>query len=164
MINFILLFLFYIIILTLQFVLPKYMIYSTVYPNFILIYVVYVALNRGAMKGQLTGFFYGLSWDILATDVFGARTLTLTLAGYIAGKFNKNLNKDQIVTQIIIMLICLIITHLSLVLLYLLIPDNFAKKSIELNSNFLLYCLVNIIITPVVFKILPALNKIFKQN
>lgn len=140
------------------------MIYSTVYPNFILIYVVYVALNRGAMKGQLTGFFYGLSWDILATDVFGARTLTLTLAGYIAGKFNKNLNKDQIATQVIIMLICLIITHLSLVLLYLLIPDNFAKKSIELNSNFLLYCLVNIIITPVVFKILPALNKIFKQN
>lgn len=164
MINFILLFLFYITILTLQFVLPKYMIYSTVYPNFILIYVVYVALNRGAMKGQLTGFFYGLSWDILATDVFGARTLTLTLAGYIAGKFNKNLNKDQIATQVIIMLICLIITHLSLVLLYLLIPDNFAKKSIELNSNFLLYCLVNIIITPVVFKILPALNKIFKQN
>ncbi len=164
MINFILLFLFYITILTLQFVLPKYMVYSTVYPNFILMYVVYVALNRGAMKGQLTGFFYGLSWDILATDVFGARTLTLTLAGYIAGKFNKNLNKDQIATQVIIMLICLIITHLSLVLLYLLIPDNFAKKSIELNSNFLLYCLVNIIITPVVFKILPALKKIFKQN
>ncbi|MDD5021084.1 MAG: rod shape-determining protein MreD [Endomicrobiaceae bacterium] len=163
MINYIVMFLLYIIILTLQFVLPKYLVCNEIYPNFILIYVVYVALNKGAMKGQLTGFLYGLSWDILSTDIFGVRTLTLTLAGYIAGKFNRNLNKEQIVIQVIIMFICLIITHLSLVLLYLLIPDNFAKKSIELNSNFLLYCLVNIVITPIIFKALPALNKIFKQ-
>jgi rod shape-determining protein MreD len=164
MINFVVMFLLYIIILTLQFVLPKYLVCNEIYPNFILMYVVYIALNKGAMKGQLTGFFYGLSWDILSTDIFGVRTLTLTLAGYIAGKFNRNLNKEQIATQVIIMFICLIITHLSLVLLYLLIPNNFAKQSMELNPNFLLYWLVNIVVTPIVFKILQALNKIFKQR
>lgn len=160
MINIILMFLLYVVLLIIQFVIPKYFVCNSIYPNFILMYVVYVALNRGAMKGQLTGFLYGLSWDILSTDIFGIRALSLTIAGYIAGKFNRNLNKDQIATQIIIMSVCLIATHLLLILLYLLIPNDFAKKSIELNSNFFIYLIVNLILTPVVFKIL----KFFKKH
>ncbi len=73
MINIILMFLLYAVLLIIQFVIPKYFVCNSIYPNFILMYVVYVALNRGAMKGQLTGFLYGLSWDILSTDIFGIR-------------------------------------------------------------------------------------------
>lgn len=149
----------YVLILIVQFVIPKYFVHTGLYPNFILMYVVYVSLNRGIMKGQLTGFLYGFSWDILSTDIFGIRTLTLTIAGYIAGKFKRNLNKEQVATQVIIMAVCITVTHLVLTLTYLLAPNDFAKKSMELNSNFLIYCLVNLILTPFVFKLFGFLKK-----
>ncbi len=162
--NFVAAIFFYVIIFTVQFIIPKYLVCNTVYPNFILLYVVYTALNKGPMRGQLTGFFYGLSWDILFTDIFGIRALTLTVAGYISGKFNRNLNKDQAVTQIIIVFICILFTHFSILLLYLLIPGDFINKSAELNVNFLLYCLINVVITPVFFKIMPYICRFFKIN
>ena len=76
-------FVFFILII-LQFVVPKYFPLYNFYPNFILIYIVYIGLNKGSIKGELTGFFYGLIWDILSTDILGIRTLTFTISGYLS--------------------------------------------------------------------------------
>ena len=113
MINIIISIIVYFLLIILQFVIPKYMPFNIwmIYPNFILMFVVYTALNKGIMKGQLTGFFYGLTWDVLATDIFGVRTLSFTIAGYLAGSFNKKLNKNQPLTQIIVMALGLMITY-----------------------------------------------------
>ena len=126
MINIIISIIVYFFLIILQFVIPKYMPFNIwmLYPNFILMFVVYTALNKGIMKGQLTGFFYGLTWDVLSTDIFGVRTLSFTIAGYLAGSFNKKLNKNQPLTQIIVMAIGLIITHLILNVVYLILPES----------------------------------------
>ena len=168
MINIIISIIVYFFLIILQFVIPKYMPFNIwmLYPNFILMFVVYTALNKGIMKGQLTGFFYGLTWDVLSTDIFGVRTLSFTIAGYLAGSFNKKLNKNQPLTQIIVMAIGLIITHLILNVVYLILPESETVfvQSFELSYLLIFNIIVNIVLAPLIFKIFLFIDKIFIEN
>jgi rod shape-determining protein MreD len=118
-------------------------------------FVIYLALNKGVMKGQITGFFYGLTWDILSTDIFGVRALSFTIAGYLAGNFNRKFNKNQPLTQIIVMGIGLIVTYFVLNVVYIIMPlsDTIYIPTFELSHLVILNILVNLILTPVIFKI-----------
>ena len=157
MINFIITILIYLILIVVQFVIPKYMPFNIwmVYPNFILMFIVYTALNKGIMKGQTIGFIYGLTWDILSTDIFGIRALSFTIAGYLAGSFNKKLNKNQPLTQIIVMAIGLIVTQLVLNITYIIMPasEKIFVQNFELSYIVIFNILVNLILTPLIFKI-----------
>lgn len=156
MINFIIAIITYLVLIILQFVIPKYVPFNIwmVYPNFILMFVVYTALNKGIMRGQIAGFIYGLTWDILSTDIFGIRALSFTIAGHLAGSFNKKLNKNQPLTQVIVMAIGLIITQLILNVMYLIMPssDIVFIQNFELSYLVLFNILVNLILTPIIFK------------
>lgn len=156
MVNFIITIIIYLILIVVQFVIPKYMPFNiwVVYPNFILMFVVYTALNKGIMKGQTIGFIYGLTWDILSTDIFGIRALSFTIAGYLAGSFNKKLNKNQSLTQIIVMAIGLIVTQLILNITYVIMPasETIFVQNFELSYLIIFNILVNLILTPVIFK------------
>lgn len=144
------------ILIVVQFVIPKYMPFNlwSLYPNFILMFVAYTALNKGIMRGQITGFVYGLTWDVLSTDIFGVRTLSFTIAGYLAGSFNKKLNKNQPLTQIIVMSIGLVITQLILNITYIIMPasETIFIQNFELSYSVIFNILINLILTPVVFK------------
>ena len=157
MINFIITIIIYLILIVVQFVIPKYMPFNIwmMYPNFILMFIVYTALNKGIMKGQTIGFIYGLTWDILSTDIFGIRTLSFTIAGYLAGSFNKKLNKNQPLTQIIVMAIGLIVTQLILNVTYIVMPasEKIFVQNFELSYIVVFNILVNLILTPLIFKI-----------
>lgn len=156
MINIIFTVIIYLVLIILQFVIPKYMPFDIwmVYPNFILMFVVYTALNKGVMKGQIAGFVYGLTWDILSTDIFGIKALSFTIAGYLAGSFNKKLNKNQPLTQIIVMAVGLIVTQLVLNVTYMIMPESetFLVQNFELSYLVLPNILINLILTPFIFK------------
>ncbi|MDD2523234.1 MAG: rod shape-determining protein MreD [Endomicrobiaceae bacterium] len=159
MYSFIISFIYYLFLIILQFVLSKYISFSGIYPNFILMFIVYNALNKGPLKGELTGFLYGLTWDILSTDIFGIRTLTFTIAGYLAGKFNKKLNKNQPLTQVIVMGICLIVSQFGISLIYIIMPNDINSTSFELTHFVWLSVIFNLVLTPFVFKILSTIDK-----
>lgn len=155
----------YLILIVIQFILPKYVPLNLwlLYPNFILMFVVYLALNKGVMKGQITGFVYGLTWDILSTDIFGVRALSFTIAGYLAGNFNRKFNKNQPLTQIIVMGIGLIVTHFIINVIYIIMPlsDTVYITTFELSYLVILNILVNLILTPIIFKIFLFIDKKF---
>lgn len=157
MINFIIKIIVYLLLIILQFVVPKYIPFNIwiIYPNFILMFIVYTALNKGIMKGQIVGFVYGLTWDILSTDIFGVRALSFTIAGYLAGNFNKKLNKKQPITQITLMIVGLVITQLTLNIIYMITPstDDVFIQNFELSYLVLFNIVVNLILTPIIFKI-----------
>lgn len=165
MIKFITPVIIYFVLIVLQFVLPKYMPFDLwmFYPNFILIFIVYIGLNRGAMRGQLTGFFYGLTWDVLATDVFGVRALSFTIAGYMAGIFNKKFDKNQPLTQIIVTGVGLIVTQLVIDFIYVVMPVSDTLQYIsgfDLSFLALLNILINLILAPIVFKIFSSVENL----
>lgn len=153
----------YLILIIVQFVIPKYMPFNiwTIYPNFILMFIVYTALNKGIMKGQTIGFIYGLTWDVLSTDIFGVRTLSFTIAGYLAGSFNKKLNKNQPLTQIIVMAVGLIVTQLILNITYVIMPasETIYVPNFELSYLVIFNILINLILTPIIFRFFLIIDK-----
>ena len=157
MINFIIRTIIYLIFIILQFVIPKYMPFDIwiIYPNFILMFILYTALNKGIMKGQITGFIYGLTWDTLSTDIFGVRALSFTIVGYLSGLFSKKLNKKQPITQITVMTVGLVITKLLLAIIHVITPstDDIFIQNFELSYSVLANIAVNLILTPIMFKI-----------
>ena len=152
------LFVFFILII-LQFIIPKYFSAVTIYPNFILIYIVYTGLNKGSVKGQFAGFFYGLFWDILATDIFGIRALAFTISGYLSGRFNKKLDKNQPLTQVIVILLSLIVVQLITSLIYLIIHTETIYPYFEITYRTWGQFVCNIILTPIFFKLMNFIEK-----
>lgn len=140
------------ILVVLQFVIPKYFSIINIYPNFILIYIVFTGLNKGSIKGELTGFFYGLIWDILSTDIFGIRTLTFTISGYLSGRFNKKLDKNQPLTQVIVMLFSLLIVKFGTSIIYLIVRTETPYPYFEITYNTWGQMLCNLILAPIIFK------------
>lgn len=60
---------------------------SSVTPDILLIFTVFVALYEGQFTGMLVGFLCGLLFDAVSTDVIGTNALAKTVAGFIAGYF-----------------------------------------------------------------------------
>lgn len=164
MLRFIVVLFTFFILIILQFIVPKYFSIITFYPNFILIYIVYIGLNKGSVKGELTGFLYGLFWDILSTDIFGIRALTFTISGYLSGKFNKKLDKNQPLTQIIVMLLSLLIVQFGTSLIYLIVHTETSYPYFEITYNTWLQILCNIILTPITFKFMSSIENKLKVN
>lgn len=70
-------------------------------PDFILIFVVLVALRRGPVVGMLWGFFAGFSQDIYApVEWLGAHAVALTVVGFIVGQFEERFLSLNLVTKI----------------------------------------------------------------
>ncbi|MDR3071706.1 MAG: rod shape-determining protein MreD [Endomicrobium sp.] len=92
----------YIVFCLLQFSLGKYLNIFEIYPNFILIFVVYLGLLKGAGSAQLIGFLLGLTWDIFSTGIFGMKAVIFTVIGYFVGRASRNFDNGKIFAQSVI--------------------------------------------------------------
>ncbi len=60
-------------------------------PDLFLIYLVYVAVQRGQWEATVTGFLAGLLQDIVSIKFLGLGAFSTTVAGFVAGYFyNEN--------------------------------------------------------------------------
>ena len=67
---------------------------NNIRPDFLLIYVLYISLIYGRLKGLLSGFLLGILEDFISgTLFFGLSALTKTISGFLfgnlSGKFRK---------------------------------------------------------------------------
>lgn len=59
-------------------------------PDFILIFIVLIALRRGAVVGAIWGFFAGFAIDVYApVEWLGAQTISLLVLGFVVGQFEE---------------------------------------------------------------------------
>lgn len=58
-------------------------------PDLLLLVIVALALHKGQFPAILFGFFSGLLFDIVSTDVLGSNALVKLVAGYVAGFFRR---------------------------------------------------------------------------
>ncbi len=65
-----------------------------IYPDLLVIFLVYLALRKGQLFGTVAGFVIGFFFDIFSGSVLGAAMFSKTLAGFTAGYFY-NENKIQ---------------------------------------------------------------------
>ncbi|MCL1972993.1 MAG: rod shape-determining protein MreD [Endomicrobia bacterium] len=156
---------FYVLFCLLQFFFGRYINVYGIFPNFILIAVVYLGLSRGRLTGETMGFFLGLTWDAFSTDVFGVRAIMFTVIGYFAGMMNKSFDKDQIFTQIIVVFFANVIYWAGFSLLYYIIPEGSSSYTpFVITMQGSIKIAVTVVITPVIFYILNAMTKFGRKH
>jgi rod shape-determining protein MreD len=64
-------------------------------PDLVLIAVIFIAIQRGRIEGMIYGFFAGLLMDFLAGSFIGLSALSYSIAGFIAGFFQKESPADS---------------------------------------------------------------------
>jgi rod shape-determining protein MreD len=140
----------------LQFSLAKYAAPMGLFPNVILVGLVFIALARGPLVGQLMGFAWGISWDAFSVDTFGSHALALTCIGFFAGQLKKQWNESKFITQMTLIGIASVLFLLELVIIHTIF-DSSEKLGIW-NYISCIQVLYNMIIAPVIFWIIDSLE------
>ncbi len=114
-------------------------------PDLALVVLVYVAIRKGSMVGQVSGFAAGIVEDVLSLSPLGYHALFRTVLGFFYGLTVGNIFIDPVLMPVILLIIATVIKGLlsSLVVLLFAIPAvgffRFAGSFwIELGYNALL--------------------------
>lgn len=133
-------------------------VYLPAVPDICLICVIFLSLQNGKLFGEGEGFFSGLCLDFLGACPFGLNCLYRTVIGYLAGIFHRVIGTDSFLTPILLVLAGSLTKAIMLLLIGLLFPMiklNFSP----LNTIFLWEIVENIILAPVLFKLLGLFRK-----
>ena len=80
----------FIITIVLQTTLASWISFYGQQPDFVLIFIVVMALSHGPVSGMLWGFFAGFSEDVFASvDWLGAQTIAFTCVGFGVGQLEE---------------------------------------------------------------------------
>ncbi|MHB1127738.1 MAG: rod shape-determining protein MreD [Bacillota bacterium] len=70
-------------------------------PDFLLIVIIYSALNNGAAPAARIGFAFGLAEDLFSGQYLGFNIFTKTLTGYLVGLGERKLYKDNLLVPVV---------------------------------------------------------------
>jgi rod shape-determining protein MreD len=147
--------LFFILALLIQFFLGRYLNILGVFPNFILITIVFLGMLRGRLEASVVGFLFGFVWDVFSADIFGMRMLIFTLIGYLSGLLSRNFDREQVYVQFITVLISNIFYWVFIALIYSIFTSNYANITDSLFSLKNIFSLLfTVIIAPPSFFVL----------
>jgi rod shape-determining protein MreD len=146
----------YVSVCLLQFFVGKYINIEGIFPNFVLIAVVFLGLFRKGAASLIISFLFGLTWDVFSMDIFGIRAVIFTIIAYFSGILVNNFLRDKIPVQ------CAVIFFASFVYS---ISFNFIFYVLSLHENGYFYIyfsgfLKNALTTIVAPAVFWLLNKI----
>jgi rod shape-determining protein MreD len=128
-------------------------------PDLLLIIIVFIAIKRGAMPGEIYGFVGGLMEDFVAYGFLGIQALTKTLMGFGAGFLKNKLEENNIILLMLLVFFTAIISGLL---------GNVARTFFSayyfLAQDALrvfLSALYTMVLTPV---IVPVMKKIYSER
>ncbi|MCB1169770.1 MAG: rod shape-determining protein MreD [Leptospiraceae bacterium] len=137
---------------------------GAIYPDFLLIFVIFFSIRKGDFTGIWIGFFAGLLEDsqLLAFDegarefvsIIGVHSLIYCLAGYTIGRLNKLLDRDSIASILVLVFATTFIVRICIWLLMGMI-DQFSAAYPLLGP-----AVYTAIIAPVWFWILTTLYRL----
>lgn len=120
-------------------------------PHFLLIATIYLALIRGAMIGEMFGFFWGLSADGMSVELFGSQAFLLTLVGYISGKLNRQLDESKPWAQFVFVFLISILYFVGLYGMYHIFTEPGRRIGV---TSLILHPVINALLAPIIFLIL----------
>lgn len=127
-------------------------------PDLLLLAAVYFSIVNGRTYGVILGFFSGLILDYISGCPFGFNCLLRTIIGYSAGFLYGTINYKGIIMPVFIGLVITVIKVLLTWIISLFYPNYVINYSI-FSLTFLFELIFNVILTPVVFKLLGCFDK-----
>lgn len=127
-------------------------------PDLALICVLYFSFLNGKNYGQVSGFLSGLLLDFLSGSPLGFNCLYRTVIGYLSGVFRRTINSSGFIVPSVIGLLA---TILKVFLIWLI---SLFFKSIKIYNiftfSFLFELVINVLLTPLMFKFLNSFRRI----
>lgn len=117
------------IILAQVFIIPLIAI-EGISPDLLIILLVFFTLKNGQLFGTVTGFFFGLIFDLISGSLLGTVMFSKTLAGFIAGYFYNENKVDLYLSSYAFPLIVLLVTLVDSISLSFL-------TSFDLSTNII---------------------------
>jgi rod shape-determining protein MreD len=142
----------------LQFFFGKYINICGIFPNLILILIVYLGLTKGVVSAELAGFLFGLTWDVFSTDIFGIRAVIFTIVGYLTGMMNKYFDKDSSLAKIVIVLSANLVYWFGFSFIYVVLLAGESSSLSFITAQAVFKILVTVLIAPIIFFILDRLE------
>lgn len=127
-------------------------------PDLLMIAALYFSIINGKSYGVVLGFFSGLFLDYLSGCPFGFNCLLRTLIGYFGGFLFETINYKGIFMPMLLGL-CVSLAKVIFTWLISLFYPNFVINYSIFSSTFLVELVLNIILTPVFFKLFSCFNK-----
>jgi rod shape-determining protein MreD len=149
--NFIIYLCIYIFAIVVQFSWAKYFVIFGLFPNVILLMLLFIGLTRGSTAGQLLGFSLGLTWDVLSVDLFGSHAFLCTVVGYLSGKLARKWDESKIATQVIIAGFASVFFWLGIDITRMIFGEN--APGIRSDYIVIVQIFYNMIIAPIIFGI-----------
>lgn len=125
-------------------------VFLPVIPDLLLLFTVYVSIHRGSLIGETNGFFSGLFLDVLSASPLGLNALLRTVVGFIAGLFYLTLNTNGFIVPVFLGFCATLLKALLQQILSFFFPNIVYTYSF-LNVNIWLECIVNGLLSPVLF-------------
>lgn len=94
--------------------------FKNIFPDFLMMVIVIVALTEGAFAATIIGFLIGIVLDLSQPELMGLHALCCSLAGYSIGKLKGRLIMDSVLVVAGVVAIAV----LSYEMLYLLIGSG----------------------------------------
>lgn len=121
-----------------------------VIPDFLLLFTIYVSIQKGGVHGESVGFFSGLFLDFFSICPLGLNSLLRTIIGFIFGLFHLNIGTSGIFVPMGIGLVATIIKILLTGLISIFFPGVIYSYSL-FSSIFWVECLLNTLLAPILF-------------
>jgi len=148
----------YIGLCILQFSFGQFLSIGGVFPNFILIAIVFIALFDGQIPAEILGFILGLTWDVFSTDVFGVRAVLFASLGYFIGMLRNSFERDQMFAQFTVVLLASVAFWVGFSVIITILPEGVSGAApFEVAFSGILKVVVTVLITPIVFAFLKIL-------
>ena len=144
----------YVFFSMIQFIFSKYLNFFGIFPNFILIVIVYLGVSKKIIDAQLMGFLFGLTWDVFSTDIFGIRALMFTVIGYLVSKFFGDFDTNRIPVQFVVVFFANVVYWFGFSLIRFIIFGNEVYMASFIDISCYIKIIATVLITPVMFYIL----------
>ena len=127
-------------------------------PDFLLLTLLYIAVQNGRLFGVTAGFISGLLLDFFTGCPFGLNCLLRTVVGYVAGLFSKSLNQTGMLLPALQGLFATLLKILLLWLISLFFPSGI-KGYMIFSSARLFEIAGNTLFAPFVFAFLSLFSR-----
>jgi rod shape-determining protein MreD len=146
--------------LVIQILMQKYMSIFNVAPQVLMLNVIFFALIKGSLFGEMYGFTCGLFIDAFSISPFGTNAFILTLIGYIFGMFSHKLDEAQLSVH---MVSTVIASFFYLLVMVLIFSVSGIKKQITIPM-LVVVPLYNLVLAPFLFVIFARLNQFLNKR
>lgn len=121
-----------------------------VVPDLLLLFTLYISIQKGCVQGETVGFFSGLLLDFVSAAPLGLNALLRTIIGFIAGLFHLTIGTTGIVTPMILGVVATFAKVLFTFFISFFFPGVVLTYEF-FSMTFLFECIFNGLLAPVLF-------------